>query len=278
MDESTDITAQTQLLIFRRFLKESLITEKLLACISLETTTRGKDIFNVIDKFFTENNLDWNKVIECSMDGAPSMMGKNIGLLGILSREYPHIKINHCIIHRQSLVSKVLSSNFSDVMQVVISTVNYVKPRDLNSHMFKQLCITENSNHHISLMHIAVRWLSWGKTLERVFLLCRELATFLQDKGHKNARYFHDPHFLARLELLTDVFKHVNKLNTEFQEKAKWVFGFQSSIKAFVSKMQILREAKTNNYSHFCHFQEFNATIDVDFHEELDLEEAKNIC
>ena len=144
MDESTDITAQTQLLIFRRFLKESSITEELLACISLETTTRGKDIFNGIDKFFTENNLDWNKVIECSMDGTPSVMGKNIGLLGILSREYPHIKINHCIIHRQSMASKDLSPNFSDVMQVVISTVNYVKARDLNSR------ITKNSNHHIT--------------------------------------------------------------------------------------------------------------------------------
>ena len=142
------------------------------------------------------------------------------------------------------MASKDLSPNFSDVMQVVISTVSYVQARDLNSRMFKQLCITENSNHHILLMHTAVRWLSRGKTLERVFFLCRELATFLQDKGHKNARYFHDPHFLARFALLTDVFKHVNKLNTEFQEKAKWVFDFQSSIKAFVSKMQILREAK----------------------------------
>ena len=168
------------------------------------------------------------------------MMGKNIGLLGILSREYPHIKINHCIIHRQSFASKDFSPNFSDVMQVVISTDNYVKARVLNSRMFKQLCITENCNHHISLMHTAVRWLSWGKTLERVFLLCRELATFLQDKGYKNAHCFHDPHFLTLLALLTDVFKHINKLNTEFQEKAKWVFDFQSSIKAFVSKMQIL--------------------------------------
>ena len=66
-----------------------------------------------------------------------SMMGKNIGVLEILSREYPHIKINHCIIHRQNLASKDLSPNFSDVMQVVISTVNYVKARELNSRMFK---------------------------------------------------------------------------------------------------------------------------------------------
>ena len=149
------------------------------------------------------------------MDGAPSMKGKNIGLLGIVSRVYPHIKINHCIIHRQSLASKDLSPNFSDVMQVVISIVNYVKARDLNSRIFKQLCITKNSNHHTLFMHTAVRWLSRGKTLEKVFLLRRELATFLQDKGHKNARYFHDPHFLARLALLTDIFEHANKLNTE---------------------------------------------------------------
>ena len=40
--------------------------------------------------------------------------------------------------------------------------------------------------------------------------------------------------------------------------------------------MQILREeTKANNYSHFCHFQKFNATTDDDFYEELDLEEAK---
>lgn len=150
--ESTDITSQLQLLIFGRFLKECSVIEELLACISLETTTKCEDIFNAIDKFFTENNLDWSKVIECSMDGVPSMMDKNIGVRGILSRKHPHIKTNHCIIHRQSLAPKDMSPNFADVMQVVISTVSYVKVRDLNSRMFKQLCIIENSNHHTLLM------------------------------------------------------------------------------------------------------------------------------
>ena len=276
VDESTDITAQAQLLIFGRFLKENSVAEELLACISLETTTRGEDIFNVIDTFFIENNLEWRKVTECSVDGAPSMMGQNIGVRGILSRKHPHIKINHCIIHRQSLASKYMSPKFFDVMQVVISTVNYVKARDLNSRMFKQLCISENSNHHTLLMHTAVRWLSRGKALERVFLLRSELATFLQQKGHKNASCFRDPHFIARLALLTDVFEHVNKLNTELQGRGKWVFDLQSAIKAFVSKLQILREeVEGNSYSHFHHYMEFTATIDIDYNEELDLIEEK---
>ena len=82
--------------------------------------------------------------------------------------------------------------------------------------------------------------------------------------------------FLLSLHFLLMFFEDINKHSTERQGKSKWMFDFQSSIKAFLSKMQILqKEAKTNNYSHFCHFQEFNATVDTDFHEELDLEEAK---
>ena len=176
-------------------------------------------------------------MIECSMDGAPSMMGKNIGLLGILLREYLHIKINHCIIHCQSLASIDLSPNFSDVMQVVISTVNYVKARDQNSCMFKQLYITENSNHHTLLMHTVVRWLSQGKTLERVFLLHHELATFLQDKRLKNARYFHDSHFLAHLALLKNIQFHIlNDLSIDvivseriFKEYLSVTFNFDGT-------------------------------------------------
>ena len=209
-------------------MKESSINEELPACISLETTTRGEDILNDIDKFFTENNLDWNKVIECSMDSAPSMMRKNIGLQGILLREYPHIKINHCVIHRQSLAPKDLSPSFSDVMKVVISTVNYVRASDPNSRMFKQLCITENCNHHTLLMHTDVRWLSRGKTLERIFLLHRELATFLQDKGHRNARYFRNPDFLARLALLTDVCETLTSLTLSFIGKANGCLIFKA--------------------------------------------------
>ena len=112
--------------------------------------------------------------------------------------------------------------------------------------------------------------------MERAFLLCRELATFLQDKEHKNASYFHDPHFTARLALLTDVFDHVEKLNTELQGQEKWVFELQRAIKAFVSKLQILREEVTaNSYSHFHHYIEFTATIDIDFCEALELNEER---
>ena len=94
--------------------------------------------------------------------------------------------------------------------------------------MFKQLCITENSNHHALLMHTAVWWLSRGKILERVFLLRRELSTFLQDKWHKNAHYFHDPHFLVRLALLTEFLNTLISLTLNFKGKENGRLIFQA--------------------------------------------------
>ena len=54
------------------------------------------------------------------------------------------------------------------------------------------------------------------------------------------------------------------------------MFDLQGAIKAFVSKLQILRkEAEADSYSHFHHYLEFTATKDIDFNEALDLAEEK---
>ena len=107
--------------------------------------------------------------------------------------------------------------------------------------------------------------------MERVFLLRSELPHFRKISGTRTLVIFTIHTFSLALHFLQMFLNTLISLTLNL-----WVFDFQSSIKAFVSKMQILREeAKTNNYSHFCHFQEFNATVDVDFYEELDLEEAK---
>ena len=129
------------------------IVEELLCCLTLHSTTTGHDIFSGVDTFFTENQFDWGRVVECCIDGAPPMMGRNIGFRGILQRKFPHIHIKHCIIHREALASKKVSSVFNEVMQVVIKVVNFVKSRDLNCRLFKDLCSTENAEHSTITLH-----------------------------------------------------------------------------------------------------------------------------
>jgi len=188
--ESTDITSEAQLLVYGKFSCGCRIVEELHCCLTLHSRTTGHDIFSAVDTFFTENQFEWGRVVECCIDGAPSMMGRNIEFGGILQRKFPHIHIKHCIIHREGLASKEISSVFNEVMQVVIKVVNFVKSRDSNCLHFKDLCSTENAEHSTLLLHTAVRWLSRGSTLKRVFILRNEVKYLLHNRKNENATFF----------------------------------------------------------------------------------------
>ena len=41
----------------------------------LSNTTKGGDILNLLDKFFKQNHLDWEKLVGYSTDGASSELG-----------------------------------------------------------------------------------------------------------------------------------------------------------------------------------------------------------
>ena len=105
-------------------------------------------------------------------------------------RKFSHIHIKHCINHREALASKELSSVFNEVMQVVIKVVNFVKSRDLNCRLFKDLCSTENAEHSTLLLSTAVRWFSRGSTLKRVFILRNEVKDFLHNRKMKRQLLF----------------------------------------------------------------------------------------
>jgi len=88
------------------------------------------------------------------------------------------------------LASKELSSVFNEVMQVVIKVIKFAKSGDLNCRLFKDLCSTENAEHSTLWLYTAVRWLSRGTTLKRVFILGNEVKDFLHNRKNENATFF----------------------------------------------------------------------------------------
>ena len=139
IDESTDIISEAQLLVYGKFACGCRMVEEV------------RDSCSTVDTFFTENQFDWGCVVECCVSSAAWMMVRNIGFWGILQRKFPHIHIKHCIIHQEALASKELLSVFNEMIPVVIKVVNFVKSRDLNCRLFKDLCSTENAHHFITL-------------------------------------------------------------------------------------------------------------------------------
>ena len=100
-------------------------------------------------------NLDYKLLKGITTDGAPFMKGKNNGLAVQLEK---HVVDNggcsslkhHCIIHQQNLC--ISSAKFCDVMNIVITSINFIRSHDLN-HRQLQASLSEMNDEHCDLVH-----------------------------------------------------------------------------------------------------------------------------
>lgn len=106
LDDSTDITGESQLVAFVRCKDTDDISEHILFCKPMLGKTTGEDIFNVVDSFFMQHSLDWQMCSHICTDGAASMTGRIHGFFSHVKQVHPGIKSMHCIIHREALASK----------------------------------------------------------------------------------------------------------------------------------------------------------------------------
>nr|XP_039264455.1 zinc finger BED domain-containing protein 5-like isoform X1 [Styela clava]XP_039264457.1 zinc finger BED domain-containing protein 5-like isoform X1 [Styela clava] len=237
LDESTDVTNCCQLLAYVRFIQNDTVKTELMLNHELSTTSKGKDIFNSLDNFFKENELDWGNLVGCTTDGAPSMLGRKSGFQALVKAVSPRVVSVHCFIHRFALCTKVLPANLLMCLNRVIKIVNFVKTSALNTRLFKVLCEDLGSDHSCLLYHTEVRWLSRGNTTKRLFEMRDELLLFFQQKDHDFQNDLQDEDFIAKLAYLSDIFETFNHLNLSFQGKNCTVADFVSKLGAFIRKL-----------------------------------------
>jgi len=75
LDESTDISQCSQLLVFIRYVHADAIKEEFLFCEPLLETTKAIDILEMLKNLFAKQNFDWKKNLgTLCTDGAPAMV------------------------------------------------------------------------------------------------------------------------------------------------------------------------------------------------------------
>ncbi|XP_065651104.1 protein FAM200C-like [Hydra vulgaris] len=78
LDESTDVTDSTQLLLFIRVITADFKSyEELFALATLKGKTQGCDIFAAFIEKISQAQLQLKNLVSICSDGAPSMRGKN---------------------------------------------------------------------------------------------------------------------------------------------------------------------------------------------------------
>ncbi|XP_034452049.1 general transcription factor II-I repeat domain-containing protein 2A-like [Hippoglossus hippoglossus] len=224
-------------------MKDFEITEELAAMRSIKGTTTGSDLFTEVNAFLDKLGLKWDKLAGVTTDGFLNLTGKNVGLLKRMqdkvSEINPELKLLflHCIIHQEVLYKSVLKINH--VTDVVTKLVNFIRTRALNHRQFVALLEEHETEHGDIGYHTAVRWLSLGKVLKRVWDLRAEIREFCEKKG-KDIQELSDADWMADLAFAVDVTALMNELNTKLQGKGLFAHEMYSLVKAFMTKLQFL--------------------------------------
>ena len=182
------------------------------------------------------------------------MTGRLNGLMAHIKKVNPNVEWLHCIIHREAFASKKMSSELNEVLNDAVKVINFIQFRPLNHRLFQSFCQDSGSEHQQLLLHTDVRWLSLGKTLQRLFELRNEVRDFLSEHTHTPVARFDDAGWVARLSYLSDIFSKLNELNLALQGKDKHVLNFFDNVCGFMDKLK-LWERKCENGDTSCFLQ-----------------------
>lgn len=150
-DESTDVAGQAILNGFVRYPHENQFIENIFCCCALPERTTGEQIFSTIDDKLKDMELEWTSVIGVCTDGAAAMTGKISGLAKRISDvANPDFESSHCILHREALASKSLSSDLNATLTSAVKMINNIKMRPLQSRFFAKICMESEREHHLA--------------------------------------------------------------------------------------------------------------------------------
>ena len=185
--------------------------------------------------------------------GAPSMVGSVKGFITLAKKGNENIVTTHCFLHREALIAQTVGDDLRKVIHEVVQMVNYIKSRPLKSRLFHQLCDEMGAHFTKLLLHTEVCWLSRGRVLCRVFELREVMLKFFEEnKQNEFCNLIKDKLWCSKLAYLSDIFQHLNKINTSMQGKNENILTSVDKICAMKDKILIWkRKVKEDNFEMF---------------------------
>ena len=182
-----------------------------------------------------------------------SYVGLPVRLLKTVRKLAPEAKCAHYFIHRYALARKNFTNCIKNVLDLVVKTVNFIKSGSLNTRQFGELSKDMNAMHETLLFHTAMRCVSKGNVLNRVYEMKDEIKLFLKFKNKEFLFYFNNDNWITSLVYLADIFEKLNILNLKMQGKNTNIVQLRDNLKVFVEKLRNWRQKVVDGYIAICY-------------------------
>ena len=127
VDEATDVAKDAHLIAYIRYVEETDIIEDILFCKPIPGKATSNEIFNIMDRYFDENDIMWNNCIGLCTDGARSVSRHKAGLQVLSKKKTPDVLWRHCMLHRAALVSQNIWEELNNAFTKAMKVINHLK-------------------------------------------------------------------------------------------------------------------------------------------------------
>ncbi|KAK8797508.1 hypothetical protein WA158_005854 [Blastocystis sp. Blastoise] len=112
LDESTDISHSSQLILFVRYMYNNKYKDSFLCILQLQYSKSGSSIFETVSNYFSDHDIQWNKCLSVCTDGASAMNGNYNSFKTCVLKIQPSCLFIHCYLHKEEICSSVLPDYF----------------------------------------------------------------------------------------------------------------------------------------------------------------------
>ena len=230
VDKSTDIAVHKVLVLYFKYrYPNSLVYKTVFGGIIRLTEWHAQALEKAIKEFYIEHEIDLNRLVMLTSDGAAVMLGRWNGLAALLKRTVPHLSEQHCVAHREDLALTALwkDNNLLKNIEVLLRTVYTLFSRSSVKTAALAELASVNEVDVLSFRPIQeVRWLSrhfavsvFVRNLDAMVLFCEEQINKCNDPICTYVlQCIQDPQYLLALYTLNDVLSEIANLSKSFQK------------------------------------------------------------
>lgn len=183
-DGSNDMGGSKLFPVVVRTISEDGVHSEVVSVPVCEGSATGKNIFELIDNFFSKKDIPWSNCIAIGSDNANVMTGQKKGFFGFCKDKHSEIILSGCPLHLVHLAAEKGADALPISPQdLLVDIYFYFEKSSLRSHRLSQFQELYGKDQLKVIKHGSTRWLSMGRCLDRLLVNWLPLKEFFKEES-----------------------------------------------------------------------------------------------